>query len=125
MGRDHPPRHVEAPREGQAQVTLDDTKTHGAPLGDVSLGDVSLGDVIRAWRLLGAATEDERRAIAKTLRFDLRAPTPTPVQPRTPTTIAPEPDRPAATTAAPTAPPVAEEPQPIDLVPFTDVQVNP
>jgi hypothetical protein len=31
-----------------------------------------IGDVIRAWRSLGASTDDERRAIARLLGFDLR-----------------------------------------------------
>ncbi len=32
-----------------------------------------IGDVVRAWRALGAETDDERRAIARLLGFDLRA----------------------------------------------------
>ena len=31
-----------------------------------------IGDVIRAWRSLGASTDDERRAVARLLGFDLR-----------------------------------------------------
>jgi hypothetical protein len=96
-----------------------------ASIRDVSAGDVSIGDVVRAWRLLGATDDDERRAIARTLGFDLRAATTAPPLPRTPAVITREPGRAAGTATAPATPPVAEEPRPIDLVPFTDVQVNP
>jgi hypothetical protein len=95
------------------------------PAAAASSGDVSLGDVIRAWRLLGAVTEDERRAIAQTLGFDLRSAAPTPAQPRKPPSVAPEPEPHGGTAMPPAAPPVVEEPQPSDLVPFTDVQINP
>lgn len=96
-----------------------------AKFGGPILGDVGLGDVIRAWRLLDANTEDERRAIAQTLGFDLRDRQPTPVTPRKPTTTMPEPG-PSVDTPAPSTPtPTNEEPQAIELVPFTDVRVNP
>ena len=90
-----------------------------------SASDVSLGDVIRAWRLLGAVTEDERRAIARSLGFDLRPVTPAPVQPRKPPPVPPRPDPRDGAPAPPAMPSIVEEPQPSDLIPFTDVQVNP
>ena len=90
-----------------------------------STGDVSLGDVIRAWRLLGATTDDERGAIARTLGFDLRDATPTPTQRPRPQPIEDD-ERPAEPVARDlAAPPGAEQPQPIELVPFTDVEMNP
>jgi hypothetical protein len=97
----------------------------GASVGGASVGDVSLGDVIRAWRLLGATTDDERRAIARTLGFDLRDATPAPRQRPTASPIEDD-DRSSETIARePAPPPVTEQPQPIELVPFTDVEVNP
>jgi hypothetical protein len=90
-----------------------------------SAGDVSLGDVIRAWRLLGATTDDERRAIAHTLGFDLRDATPSPKQRPTAPVIEDDEGPTETIVREPAPPPVNAEPQPIDLVPFTDVEVNP
>jgi hypothetical protein len=99
--------------------------SRGVGAGSASLGDVGLGDVIRAWRWLDARTEDERRAIARMLGFELREATPTPEPRRKPPTIAPEPGPSGGVAIPPAPPPVTEAPQAIDLVPFTDVQVNP
>jgi hypothetical protein len=93
--------------------------------GGTSLGDVSLGEVIHAWRMLDANTEDERRAIAETLGFVLREVTQIATAPRKPPTIVPEPG-PSTDASTPTTPlPSTAQPQAIELVPFTEVQVNP
>lgn len=89
--------------------------------------DLGLGDVLRAWRALDARTDDERRAIARLLGFELReaepAEEPRPPAPRPP----PEPeDREADHAPPPPSPPApGGEASPIELVPFTDVHVNP
>jgi hypothetical protein len=101
----------------------DDTGSGNA--GGASLGDVSLGDVIRGWRLLGATTDDERRAIAHTLGFDLRDATAAPKQRPTAPVIEDDEGPTETIVREPAPPPVTAEPQPIELVPFTDVEVNP
>jgi hypothetical protein len=86
---------------------------------------ISMGDVVRAWRMLGARTDDERRAIARLLGFDLRPPGPLPEQP--------PPTRRASPTPAVAGDPIAAGPPEVttgeavrlDLVPFSDVHVNP
>jgi hypothetical protein len=91
--------------------------------------DISIGDVIRAWRALGASTDDERRAIARLLGFDLREPKATrPPEPPAPRPPPPAPARPRTPVPeTPHAPvtPSAEQGEPIELVPFMDAHDNP
>jgi hypothetical protein len=86
---------------------------------------IHLGDVVRAWRTLGASTDDERRAIARLLGFDVRTPDPT-ANPLPPVRRA-SPARTAAVDRTPVEPPAVStgEAARLDLVPFSDVQVNP
>jgi hypothetical protein len=90
--------------------------------------DIGIGDVIRAWRTLGASTDEERRAIARVLGFDLREPEPTRLSepPRPP--LLPLPERPRTSvpeTRPSPATPSPEEGEPIKLVPFMDAHDNP
>ena len=91
------------------------------------ISEVSLGDVIRAWRAIGATTDDERRAIARLLGFDLRDPTPAePIS----TPAVPLRREPAARPAAETPShglqaPSNELAQPIELVPLPSARDDP
>jgi len=87
--------------------------------------DLGLGDVIRAWRMLDANTDDERRAIARLLGFELREVNPAPVVRPKPPVLRPGPAVSDALASPAIVPTVVEDARPIELVPFTDVQVNP
>jgi hypothetical protein len=90
--------------------------------------DVGIADVIRAWRTLEASSDEERRAIARLLGFELgggaatstRSASTPPIErvsPPSPSLDAEEVPRPAKPSSA-----VAE---PIELLPFASVRDNP
>jgi hypothetical protein len=92
------------------------------------ISDIGIGDVIRAWRVLGATSDDERRAIARLLGFDLReaGPTRRPEPPPAPRTPPPAPRQPSVPESRPApATPSSEAGEPIELVPFMDAHDNP
>ncbi len=88
------------------------------------LATAGIGDVIRAWRVLGATTEGERRAIARLLGFDLgeEAPDRTTIATAEPEVPRPQPaPRPPAPQPPERTAPSTSAGDPIELVPFTDV----
>jgi hypothetical protein len=89
--------------------------------------EVGIGDVIRAWRALEAASEDERRAIARLLCFDLRPQTVSPSAPAPSATKRPslEPAPPQVPRDAYEIAPINVDAQPIELTPFMQVRDNP
>lgn len=86
-------------------------------------GEIGIGDVIRAWRELGATTDEERRAIAQLLGYDLRGSTATKTAETDMRVVRPVPGTTQRDTIKLEPPPTSDAKAiPLELVPYPDAE---